>query len=58
MAMNHLTRQFVDQYESEYPDFRRHYCPVADLYDSDLDMFHIEEVQDEYEEFKQGGDCE
>jgi len=50
--MNHLTRQFIDQYESEYPDFRRHYCPVADLYDADLDMFHIEEVQDEYEEFK------
>ena len=23
-------------------------------YDSDLDMFHIEEVQDEYEEFKEG----
>ena len=33
-------------------------CAVADLYDSDLDMFHIEEVQDEYEEFKKGGDCE
>ena len=51
--MNHLTRQFIDQYESEHPDFRGRYCPVADLYDSDLDMFHIEEVQDEYEEFKE-----
>lgn len=52
--MNHLTRQFIDQYDREHPDFESRYCPVADLYDSDLDMFHIEEVQDEYEEFKQG----
>lgn len=52
--MNHLTRQFVDQYERENPNFTSRYCPVADLYDADLDMFHIEEVQDEYEEFKEG----
>ena len=50
--MNHLTRQFIDQYERENPNFTSRYCPVADLYDADLDMFHIEEVQDEYEEFK------
>ena len=37
--MNHLTRQFIDQYERENPNFRRMYCPVADLYDADLDMF-------------------
>lgn len=52
--MNHITRQFIDQYEREHPYFASRYCPVADLYDADLDMFHIEEVQDEYEEFKQG----
>ena len=52
--MKQLTRQFVDQYEHEHPGFASRYCPVADLYDADLDMFHIEEVQDEYEEFKQG----
>ena len=50
--MNNITRQFVDQYEREHPNFTSRYCPVADLYDSDLDIFHIEEVQDEYEEFK------
>ena len=56
--MNNLTRQFIDQYDREHPDFASRYCPVADLYDADLDIFHIEEVQDEYVEFKQGGDCE
>ena len=50
--MNQLTRQFIDQYDREHPDFAFRVCAVADLYDSDLDMFHIEEVQDEYEEFK------
>lgn len=50
--MNHLTRQFIDQYNREHSNFASRYCPVADLYDADLDMFHIEEVQDEYEEFK------
>ncbi len=54
VLMNQTTRNFIDQYESKYPDFIGRYCPLADLYDSDLDMFHIEEVQDEYEEFKQG----
>ena len=53
-----LPQNFIDQYEREHPNFTSRYCPVADLYDADLDMFHIEEVQDEYEEFKQGGDCE
>ena len=52
--MNHLTIQFIDQYESGHPDFVSRYCRVSDLYDADLDMFHIEEVQDEYEEFKGG----
>ncbi len=52
--MNQITRQFIENYESKNPNFTSRYCPVADLYDSDLDMFHIEEVQDEYEEFKQG----
>ena len=47
-----LPQNFIDQYESEHPDFTARYCRVADLYDADLDMFHIEEVQDEYEEFK------
>ena len=56
--MNHLTRQFVDQYDREHPEFASRYCPVADLYDADLDMFQIEEVNAEYVEFKQGGDCE
>lgn len=50
--MNNITRQFIDQYDREHPDFASRVCAVADLYDSDLDMFHIEEVQDEYEEFK------
>ena len=54
--MNHITRQFIDQYEREHPYFASRYCPVADLYDADLDMFHIEEVQDEYEEFKKGAE--
>ena len=48
-----LPQNFIDQYESEHPDFASRVCAVADLYDSDLDMFHIEEVQDEYEEFKE-----
>ena len=52
--MNHLARQFVDQYDREHPDFASRYRRVADLYDADLDMFHIEEVNDEYVEFKQG----
>ena len=56
--MNNITRQFIDQYDIEHPDFAFRVCAVADLYDADLDMFHIEEVQDEYEEFKKGGDCE
>lgn len=51
--MNNITRQFIDQYERENPNFTSRYCQVTDLYDSDLDMFHIEEVQDEYEEFKE-----
>ena len=50
--MKNITRQFIDQYDKAHPDFESRYCPVADLYDADLDMFHIEEVQDEYEEFK------
>ena len=52
--MNHITLQFIEQYELEHPGFAFRVCAVADPYDSDLDMFHIEEVQDEYEEFKQG----
>ena len=52
--MNQLTRQFINQYERKHPNFTSRYCRVPELYDSDLDMFHIEEVQDEYEEFKQG----
>ena len=52
--MNHITLQFIDQFEHEHPGFASRYCRVAYLYDADLDMFHIEEVQDEYEEFKQG----
>ena len=51
--MNHITRQFIEKYDREHPSFASRYCQVADLYDSDLDMFHIEEVQDEYEEFKE-----
>ena len=51
--MNHITRQFIDQYEREHPYFASRYCPVADLYDTDLDIFHIEEVNDEYVEFKE-----
>ena len=51
--MSHLTLQFIDQYDREHPDFASRYCQVADLYDADLDIFHIEEVQDEYEEFKE-----
>ena len=47
-----IPQNFINQYESEHPEFASRYCPVADLYDADLDMFHIEEVQDEYEEFK------
>jgi len=47
-----LPQNFIDRYEAQNPDFVARYCPLADLYDSDLDMFHIEEVQDEYEEFK------
>lgn len=50
--MNNITRQFIDQCDREHPGFAFRVCAVADLYDSDLDMFHIEEVQDEYEEFK------
>lgn len=53
-----LPQNFIDQYEAQNPDFASRYCPVSDLYDADLDMFHIEEVNDEYVEFKQGGDCE
>lgn len=51
--MNHLTRQFIDQYDREHPDFAFRVCAVVDLYDSDLDIFHIDEVQDEYVEFKE-----
>ena len=51
--MNNITRQFIEKYDREHPSFASRYCQVADLYDSDLDMFHIEEVQDEYEEFKE-----
>ena len=51
--MNHITLQFIDQFEREHPGFASRYCKVADLYDADLDTFHIEEVQDEYEEFKE-----
>ena len=51
--MNNITRQFIEKYDREHPGFASRYCPVADL-----DMFHIEEVQDEYEEFKEGGNCE
>ena len=58
ISMNNITRQFIDQFEREHPGFASRYCQVADLYDADLDIFHIDEVQDEYEEFKQGGDCE
>ena len=47
-----LPQNFIDQYEAQNPDFATRYCRVADLYDADLDMFHIEEVQDEYVEFK------
>ena len=47
-----LPQNFIDQYEAQNPDFASRYCRIADLYDSDLDIFHIEEVQDEYEEFK------
>ena len=52
--MNHITLQFIDRYEREHPGFAFHYCRVADLYDADLDMFHIEEVLYLFEEFKQG----
>lgn len=51
--MNHLARQFVDQYDREHPDFAFRVCAVVDLYDTDLDIFHIEEVNDEYVEFKE-----
>ena len=50
--MNNITRQFIEKYDREHPSFASRYCQVADLYDSDLDTFHIEEVQDGYEEFK------
>ena len=49
-----LPQNFIDQYEAQNPDFASRYCRIADLYDADLDIFHIEEVQDEYVEFKQG----
>ena len=44
--MNNITLQFIEKYDREHPDFAFRVCAVADLYDSDLDMFHIEEVQD------------
>ena len=37
--MNHITLQFIDQFEREHPGFASRYCRVADLYDADLDMF-------------------
>ena len=48
-----LPQNFINQYEREHPNFTSRYCPVADLYDTDLDIFHIEEVNDEYVEFKE-----
>ncbi|MHA3082157.1 hypothetical protein ACX1NX_03030 [Acinetobacter sp. ANC 5383] len=52
--MNQITRDFIKTYEADHPEVIRMYCELNRLYDADLDMFHIEEINDEYQEFKRG----
>lgn len=50
--MSKTTFKFIQWYESKYPEFVNRYGALKRLYDSDLDSFFIEEINDAYEEFK------
>ncbi|MBL4061958.1 hypothetical protein [Acinetobacter baumannii] len=53
--MSKTTFKFIQWYESKCPEFVNRYGALKRLYDSDLDSFFIEEIDELYKEFKQGG---
>ena len=53
--MSKTTFKFIQWYESKYPEFVNRYGALKRLYDPDLDSFFIEEIDELYKEFKQGG---
>lgn len=53
--MSKTTFNFIQWYESKYPEFVNRYGALKRLCDSDLDSFFIEEIDELYKEFKQGG---
>ena len=53
--MSRITMNFIRWYEAKYPEFVNKYGALKRLYDNDLDSFFIEEIDDLYAEYKQGG---
>ncbi|MER1952449.1 MAG: hypothetical protein ABS863_00430 [Aerococcus urinaeequi] len=45
---------FINWFEADSPNFVVKYGNAIKFYDKDSDEFHIQEIQDAYEDFKQG----
>ena len=57
--MNQTALQFMREYEHGFYDgakYTRQYGDLQRLYDASSDEFFIEEINDAYEKFKQGGE--
>lgn len=49
-----MLNNFVEWFESEYPNFVTDFGSVLRIYDKESDSFYIEEIQDAYEKFQKG----
>lgn len=55
--MNKISKEalfFINWFEKKHPEFINQFGKVSNFFDSDLDEFQIEEIQDAYIEHKNG----
>ena len=51
-----VLNNFIAWFEKDSPNFITKFGNIKNFYDKDVDEFQIEEIQDCYELFKQGGE--
>ena len=49
-----MLNKFIRWFESEYPEFVNQFGDTNRFYDSAMDSFYIDEINDAYIEFKAG----
>lgn len=51
-----MQHKFMEWFSKDCPNFTSGYGNIRNFYDSETDTFQIEEIQTEYETFKNGGE--